>query len=568
MIDKYFWPAIALLLGTMCAVLVLSVRGESQTWDEAIHLSAGYSYWKTGDYRMNPEHPPLGKLLNALPLLWMNPVLPTSDPTWQKTDETYFGGVFLYGTHANADRLLFAGRLVTIFLTLCLGLAIALWSRQQFGSLAALLAVLFYSFEPTVIAHGRYITSDLIVTLFSFLACIAWASFLSTGRWSRLVLSGLALGLAVATKFSAFFLLPVFAVLYAIRCCQQRQFPIAHFVKSFTILIVLAAIVLAATYGSQAKRFLPLTKAQRRAQPSATMLRDVVDLGTPTGRAAAWVGTRLGLQDNPLFIGLRIFTSIGSRNMYLLGRAYDEGRWFYFPVAFAVKTPTATLLALLLLFALALRRLRPATAVVARVRKTNLAWFVLAVPILIYGGFALTGGLNIGIRHLLPIYPFLFVLLGAGLSKNLRETAAYVLIPIAILLAVESLSVYPSYLAFFNWAVGGPGNGPEYLIDSNIDWGQDLRHLKSWLDARGQKDVCLMYFGQEEAPGYYGLQSKYIPTTPDILGREPMDCFAAISVTLLHGFYVPPGHYAWLLQREPVAKIGYSIYVYDFRKQH
>ena len=77
-----------------------------------------------------------------------------------------------------------------------------------------------------------------------------------------------------------------------------------------------------------------------------------------------------------------------------------------------------------------------------------------------------------------------------------------------------------------------------------------------------------MYFGQEEAPGYYGLRSKYIPTTPDILEREPMDCFAAISVTLLHGFYVPPGHYAWLLQREPVAKIGYSIYVYDFRKQH
>src|SRR5690242_13352606 len=132
----------------MCAVLALSVRGESQTYDEAVHLAAGYSYWKTGDYRMNPEHPPLGKLLNALPLL----TLPLDDvrqaPEWQKPEgvgEFDFGHRFLYSNRMGADDLLFRARVITVVLTFCLGLILAYWTRRQFGVVAAIVTTALFS---------------------------------------------------------------------------------------------------------------------------------------------------------------------------------------------------------------------------------------------------------------------------------------------------------------------------------------------------------------------------------------------------------------------------------------
>src|SRR5689334_9540695 len=180
----------------MCAVQIFSVRGETQTWDEAIHLAAGYSYWKTGDYRMNPEHPPLGKLLAAVPLLGLPLEEVTHMPEWPTPEgvgEFDFGTRFLYHNRVGADTLLFRARLMTILLTLVLGLAIALWTRAHFGPVAALTALALYCFDPNLTAHGRYVTTDMIAALTIFLSCASWWRYLDSGKRADLVIAGAAL---------------------------------------------------------------------------------------------------------------------------------------------------------------------------------------------------------------------------------------------------------------------------------------------------------------------------------------------------------------------------------------
>lgn len=474
-----FGLAVLALLGVQAAVQTGSIRQEAQTWDEGIHLAAGYSYCKTGDYRMNPEHPPFSKLLCALPLLAMDVRLPADESAWRAGDELNFGALFLYTNRLSADELLFPARCMTIGLTLLLGLAIALWTRSQYGVAPALIALTLFALDPNVIAHGRYVTSDLAVTLFSFLACIAWGSP---------VLAGVCMGLALGSKFSALFLIPVFAV-YAWR-----------------------------------------TRPTLRA------------LGTMTGTAFLVLAALYRGHVNLYLAGLaRLFAhNTGGHESYLFGHISHQGWWYYFPAAFLVKWPVAVLL----LIACTAWKWRQSTT--------------LLIPLAIYAALCLTAHIDIGIRHLLPLIPFLYVLIAIHLPRRIAVVAL-------ILLAAESLSIYPNYLAFFNFASGGPGQGPRYLLDSNIDWGQDTRKLKSWLDQRGVHKVCRVYFGQAIL-AHYGIEEEALPGIDEPAAIRNLNCIAAASVTPLYGLYVPNDRYRWLRAYTPVAKIGYSIYVYDLRR--
>ncbi len=276
-----------------------------------------------------------------------------------------------------------------------------------------------------------------------------------------------------------------------------------------------------------------------------------------TARATAFTGaaTHLGLQDHPLLVGLARFLdhSTGGHQAYLLGRISSTGWWYYFPVAFAVKTPVATLaaiaLALLLAFRRGLRKLRP-------------EWLLCAIPIAVYLPISMVNRVNTGERHLFPIYPFLFLLTAAVLSRARFKGQAPVAAVLAGLLLIESVSIYPHYLAFFNFAVGGPSAGPRYLVDSNLDWGQDLLKLRDFWIARGRPRLCTLYFGTADQE-YYGIQHEYVPETREVEERRREHCLAAISVTPLQDVYSTPGAMQWLRERQPIAKIGYSIYVYD-----
>jgi dolichyl-phosphate-mannose--protein O-mannosyl transferase len=199
---------LAALLTWLCFALVFSASRESPTADEPTELAAGYSYLKTGDFRMNPEHPPLMKMLAALPLLRFGIHSPFNSEEWQKVEEYPFSTQFFDENAPKEDAILFAARLTSIALTLAFALAIALWTRVVFGPYVAIVALTLFVFDPTIIANGHYVKNDVAVALFAFLSCITWAEYLKVPTLRRLFLSGLCLGAALATKFSALFYSP------------------------------------------------------------------------------------------------------------------------------------------------------------------------------------------------------------------------------------------------------------------------------------------------------------------------------------------------------------------------
>jgi hypothetical protein len=289
---------------------------------------------------------------------------------------------------------------------------------------------------------------------------------------------------------------------------------------------------------------------------------------------------------------------------YLLGMRSNSGWWYYFPVVFAVKSTMAALVATALVagtgFWLLWSRAKrgaviqqvpcppesiptslcgqghcravqrsaggPNQAVTGQARAIPFVWIGLLFPPAFYFAISMTSAINLGVRHLLPVYPFLYAAIAALLAKlSVKRIFRYAMVGLAALQIAECASIYPDYLAFFNALSGGPGNGPRYLVDSNIDWGQDVKKLKSWLKVRGTNRVWIGYFGKAEMR-YYGLDFRNPPEALDQEKWNEIDGFVAASATLLNGVYLPLARLAPLRLREPIAKVGYSIYVYDFRK--
>lgn len=554
---RLFWPATAALLAYLCAVQLFAAWRESNIGDEPVELAAGYSYLKTGDFRLNAEHPPLAKILAALPLLALHPSLPLDSTFWTKADEYGFGMRFFEQNSSSIDTLLFTARLMSIFLTACLGLAIALWTRHAFGPGAAILALTLYAFDPTVTAHGHYVKNDVPVTLFCFLAVIAWCAFLTLPTPRRLALAGVLLGLAVATKFSALFLLPVLAILYAIRWWQrQKGLSLLHGIGSMLAATALAALVVFLIYAA-----LAWSHGVRLGGIDARVCHDLLDRNQT--RAMARLVSRGIPRVHPFLEGLLIYVDHDTfgHPSYLLGMHGTEGWWYYFPVAFAVKTPAATQALLLLAGLLLLRGIWR-----ARIRAVAFPWFAVCVPAAIYAAFSLRSHLDMGIRHLLPIWPFIFILAAAAVTRvRFRHRQLAVAILVAGL-AAESISICPHYLAFFNVLAGGPANGPAILADSNIDWGQDAKNLAAWLNAHHISQVCLDYFGTADI-GRLGVRGPSLPATWETERRASLDCVGAISTNILYDSFSNPQQHAWLRALRPSARIGYSIYIYDLRRR-
>lgn len=550
-----FALAVAALLAAMGGAQVASMLQETQTWDEAIHIAAGYSYLKTGDFRINQEHPPLFKLLSAVPLLSLDITLPSDARVQAAQDWARYGDLFLYWNSATASTILYRARMASVVATLALGLGLALWTRRRFGRGAALAALALYALDPNLIAHGRYVTSDIWAAAGLLAAVAAWAHWLETKRRRDLALAGVAIGFALATKFSMAFLPLPLAILYWFRRWQEGRgrLSLRHFVVSAAAAGAIAAGVVALSYGPASVRCF-----------SGPKLQQVVDRSTWVGESMAQVGTRLGLPAHPYLVGLAEVAkhNRAGHQTYLMGELSKTGWWYYFPVVFAVKTPAGTLALLAVVLA-------AGVAALARRRgwkpqSVPFEWAVLTAPPLIYFGLSMMSHINLGVRHLLPVYPFLFAGLAAAAAK--ADWRRLALAGAIVTVAVESVAIYPHYLAFFNAPSGGPANGPKILVDSNIDWGQDVKHLRRYMDRHGIGRLCIAYFGRTDLFTYGITDFVEAPATWEKAKRESADCVAAISVTLLYGGYSFEESYQWLREREPMAKVGRSIYLYDLRK--
>ena len=509
---------VAALLALMGGLQIASMREESQTYDEGLHLAAGVSYWKTGDFRANPEHPPLGKLLAAVPLLLAGVEWNIGQKQWHEQDQFTLAGPFVYRNKIDADLLLFLGRLPTVLVSLGLGLGIALTGKRLFGPLAGIVALALYATDPNFIAHGHYITNDVLAAAAVFGSAITWLRAVETDRRRDWAIAAAMLGLALTVKFSTLFLIPVHAAI----AWWNGRLRLRWLAAAFA--------VVGAMYGPETLRLNTLPPLADRI-PTRTKMGEAVhaaalDFRVPGHHYLDGVWQLISHQET------------GHRT-YLLGEVKETGTWKYFFVAFAVKTPTAVLL----LLALTAWRVRPAL------------WMNYPA---VYFMMSLGSSLNLGLRHLLPVYPFLFLWIGAGLAWRWWP----------VLLVALGLQVYevgrtaPYYTAFFNRPSGGAENGHKILLDSNLDWGQDAKRLGRWVRERQLEKICVSYFGTASLD-YYGIAQ--IPIAHARQG-EGLDCWAAVCANDLYDLYLPAGTHAWTRKLTPAGTIGHSIFLYDLRR--
>jgi Dolichyl-phosphate-mannose-protein mannosyltransferase len=512
------------------------IRANSPTYDEAMHLAAGYSYLVKRDFRLEPQNPPLIKAFLALPLFLGYGLPFNPDPQhWRAGDDYLIGQDFLYRSMIPADQMLALGRLPNLFLGTCLIALMGCWAYRLWGNRAVPLAMALASLEPNLVAHSSLVTTDIGATLFIFLSVYLLWEYLNSPRWWLLAGTGISVGLALASKFSAILLLPMIA------------------------LIVLSSYLV----GGNA---LHLPDKQDRKQSSYQLLESAALVFVICFLASLMIPSVYFFKGfQPWLFGFQRFLTLAQvgQPAYFLGEHSYQGWWSYFLVAFFIKTPLGSLM----LIAASLVFYRGGSSLTYR------GAVFLLLPVVVIFVVTSQAKVNIGVRHILPVYPFLFVLASrlATVQFQPRWLAPVLLgIPL-VLTAISSLRIAPHQLAYFNEFVGGPAQGYRYLGDSNLDWGQDLKGVKAYM---GKENLPIIYFSYHGTapPSYYGIRYQYVPGAwplewPPPTDRVPATAsrkILAISVYNLQdvSFSYDP-LFRWLWARQPIAKIGYSIFVYD-----
>jgi hypothetical protein len=611
---RYRTPVAGLAAAALfVAVAWPGLRENSATYDETLYLPAGYAHLTRGDLRLGPEAPWLLKSLFALPVLSLEPVVsPEAERAFEAAAHNIdaqwvFGDRFLYRDN-RPHELLFRARLVSLALAAALVMLVHAWARELFGSAGALFAATLIALDPNFLAHGVLATADVGATLF-FAGTIFFARRalrVLTARDAAVVaIMGAA---SFATKFTATLLVPVLGVFCGVRLARSQPWPLsghrvvstargrAAVVGALLLLWSLTAVgSLWAVYGSgdpgapNPGFSVPLAEQLRNIRVmrlygelgdrgtsmlDAEAFQRMVDRIAPslTERVIA-ACARWRLVPEQYLSGLAFATGKAqARYSFLLGGFSLTGSRAYFPVAFAVKTPTAALVvvaaSLLLLFDARSSLRRNAEAI----------W--LLAPAGIIALAAVGSRLNIGHRHILPLYPFLYILAGSlpgEVRRLLGQRAALLTTGTLVLaLATETLAVRPYFLSFFNLPAGGSISGLELLSDSNLDWGQGLPALRRWMDEQHIERVNLCYFGSAD-PAAYGIRFVPLPGSyhADIPGAgtvgyeaQPPELpgWVAISATNLQGTYLSQDlrdAYAFLRRKRPAAMLaGGAIYVY------
>jgi hypothetical protein len=540
--------ALALLGGLLLLLVFLGqglffIAANSQTFDEAVHLTAGYSYLGTGDFRLNSEDPPLIKFLQSLPIFLGYHLPFEPDPKlWREAKEGQdhaqwrISQDFLYGSSVPADQLLALGRIPNLLLGTCLVALIGWWAYRLWGRGAALLAMSLAALEPNLVAHASLITTDMGITLCTFLTLYLLWEYSACPSRLLLCASGLALGLGLVSKFSSLLLVGMVGVVIGFHVFSGGSF---------------------ALLGS--KREQGMKGLPARVEEAVAPFLRVLCLGLLVIPVCYEFQ---GFSDWCYGLRTQMNQQTTGKEAFFLGEYSEGGWWNYFLVAFLLKTPVGSL-TLILLSLLLYRAGSP-------LRRREVV-FLLA-PVVFYM-LALTKlRLNIGLRYALPIYPFLFVLASRLATLSFRRTWV---LPVLLAVplswnAISSLRVAPHQLAYFNEFVGGPEEGYRYLSNSNVDWGQDLRSVKEYMEREGLPMIYLSYYGTAP-PAYYGIRHQYVPgygqlepPTAEVLAPNVKREVLAISVVSLQGVHCEDNDlFRWLEARTPIAKIGYSIFVYD-----
>ena len=583
--DRHFNALAGVLLVVMMALQFAVMVGDSQANDESFHLLTGYEFLKTGSVPLNREHPPLAQLIAASPLLLLNLRQPGPHRDAGESREVAREHEFLYENVYPVETILLWARSAALLWLVLLGGLTAWWTRRHFGPLAALAAGALLAFDPAFLSHGHYTDNDVPVALCFLAAVVSWNGFLARGRMSGAAACGILTGAAMATKYSALLLFPIFVLLYGLSWWQQAGNPVSeqrfrhsfgHLAKSLAIVVATMTLVMFAVFRFEVRPLVPMEMMENPEPVSAKVLKRPDLLG---GLAPMILNhsERLRLLDilfqqtpipAPAFLrGLFLVTRHGGTGhpTYLLGQYSVKGWWYFFPVVLAVKTPVSTVLLFLLALVLAtLALLRDGwRGAIGRLRRCNRDWYALTVPPLFYFLISVQSHINIGIRHLLPISAFVFIWMAAVLfspsTTRSRLWAPRVAVACLALGVAETALAFPTYLGFFNFPSGGPRAGVRYVVDSNLDWGQDLKRLKTYQSSHDLKNACVAYFGIGR-PDDYGVIWRPVPGS--LAEAQRSGCVVVMSNTQFAFDGGDEKAYQWLRGLVPVDYVGSSFRVY------
>ncbi len=567
---------IALFLLSLLAFFLFSAsHQDSLTIDELSHLPAGISYVTQQDYRLNPEHPPLQKILAGFAAVTaVHPKVPLESRGW--TDETNgqwsFGTDLLFNSGNDANQLTFWGRLPTVVLTVLFGFLLFYWTKRTISQLAAVIVLALYALSPSIIAHGHLVTFDVGAAFGYWLAFIALLSLLKRPSWLSALLLGLALSFVLLIKFSAILLIPIFTLLsilwLASHPSPKDKSSIAKLlsyglVAALTILIAiwLAYRPLIANY--------PALKNSNDAQSlTANFNGNQLQIGRLAVRAIT-IPILRPYGEYLLGLSLTVNRAAYGNTNYFLGTINNQGSSLYFPILFFTKESLTALILIaegLGLFVLQIIRER-------NLQKSFEKYFIeisLLIVIIAYWVSAITSPLNIGIRHILPTIPLIFLFTGITVSRlflNKKISPHFGTIMLALLL-LEGLVSYPYFISRYNLLAGGTSNGYKIAVDSNYDWGQDLKRLAAYTQKNKIDQIALDYYGTAD-PHYY-LGERFVPWWS---ARGVPSGYFAVSIskyleaTALHKNVAPPAvedSYAWLKDQTPVARVGTTLLLYRF----
>ena len=548
--------AVCFLLVVLSLQLFFSVRRESQTWDEGNHIFTGYRSWTHGDFGLNPEHPPLVKLFVTVPLLWSQPKSPALEERFFKEDAFLRGKEFLYQN--DPDKILAQTRTAAAIFTLLTALVVFFGTREMFGAGAAFIAFILVTFDPNLLAHGALITTDVGLACFMFLSVYLFYRFVKSPSALRLIVAGASVGLVLAVKHTGLLVLPI---LFLLTLCEifgpnRRALKL---LGSLALIMLIGWIVLWSTYRF---RYDARPNGLQLNPPLAAYVEGLKPYEAWPIRTAA----RFHLLPESYLYGLAdVKLTANYYTSYVLAKVYAHNVWFYFPVAFLIKSTVGVLaLFLLTIGVLATRRLTHWREIL-----------FLIVPVIFYLIVALTVGMNIGVRHILVVYIFLYVLIGGAVWALINKSRkwAYVVGVLLLVHAASSLSTFPNYIPYANELWGGPSQTHKYLTDSNSDWGQQLKSVKQYLDQRGVKECWFLYFAEGVAePSYYGIPCKPLPTISTLWLNTPIDVPTSIngpvliSASNLSGFEFGPGSldpYGHFKLLKPTAVIDHGVFVFD-----
>jgi hypothetical protein len=603
--SDYGWLAgIAGMMALFAALSYSAVLTKSATADEPLHLAGGYLQKHLSDYRIDPEDPALFNHLAALPLKRQLKV-DTSMGAWKASLDHYLPQwlvtqqVLYRSPGVDSIAMLNRSRAVMLTAALLLPMVIAWWGWKLAGPVAATAGVALVALDPNFLGHAPLVKNDVLVTLMMLAACaVAWRIGDRAGvGWIALL--AVICGLAVNVKFSGLLLGPIIAGLLLYRSFRKVPWQVGPWelrtvanrvLAAVGICIACAIVACAMIWASYGLRFAPTPagelfdhrplvalvaentyKRQQGAEAKPPVwFSERFEPPAPV-RLALWAQDHRLLPQAWLYGFVYTYGTSLLRDNYLLGERSLFGWPHYFPVAMAVKTPLATLVATALAGALMLMLRLPGSRV-PRSPKLLDRWALicLTAPPAFYALLAITGSLNLGLRHILPVYPFIFLGVGIAIATLWRiapQRTAMVAGAMGLILAVETFTAWPNYIAFFNVAAGGTEGGTRFLSDSNLDWGQDLPELARFRRANPDGKLYFMYFGIDD-PAAYGIDFEPLPGTltdrPHAQVSEPG--YIAISVTYLQGTYQPPERVQRLQivagALEPVAAPGGTIYVF------